>query len=182
MMRGLAAGLVALALAVPVLAAEEPAGYRMDHYRDPVPETLSGATVVDTDAAIRMWRDGKTVFVDVFPAPPAAREPAQGHDLSPAAPRLNSRGLCGCRMSASAPCIHRYRHISRTGLAAATDGDRDRPVLFFCLMDCWMSWNAAKRALEMGYTNVVWFPDGTDGWEFEDQSLEEVQPFDAPAQ
>jgi rhodanese-related sulfurtransferase len=27
-----------------------------------------------------------------------------------------------------------------------------------------MSWNAAKRALALGYTNVVWYPDGTDGW------------------
>ena len=28
-----------------------------------------------------------------------------------------------------------------------------------------MSWNAAKRALALGYGNVAWFPDGTDAWE-----------------
>ena len=27
-----------------------------------------------------------------------------------------------------------------------------------------MSWNAAKRALSWGYSNVAWYPDGTDGW------------------
>ena len=27
-----------------------------------------------------------------------------------------------------------------------------------------MSWNAAKRVLSMGYANVAWYPDGTDGW------------------
>ncbi len=27
-----------------------------------------------------------------------------------------------------------------------------------------MSWNAAKRALALGYQNVAWYPDGTDGW------------------
>ena len=38
-------------------------------------------------------------------------------------------------------------------------------IVIYCLRDCWMSWNAAKRAMTMGYRNVVWYPDGTDGWE-----------------
>jgi PQQ-dependent catabolism-associated CXXCW motif protein len=37
--------------------------------------------------------------------------------------------------------------------------------VFFCLKDCWMSWNAAKRALSLGYRNVMWFSEGTDGWQ-----------------
>jgi rhodanese-related sulfurtransferase len=28
-----------------------------------------------------------------------------------------------------------------------------------------MSWNAAKRALALGYTHVMWFSEGTDGWQ-----------------
>jgi PQQ-dependent catabolism-associated CXXCW motif protein len=32
------------------------------------------------------------------------------------------------------------------------------------MADCWMSWNAAKRALELGHKAVVWYPEGTDGW------------------
>jgi rhodanese-related sulfurtransferase len=28
-----------------------------------------------------------------------------------------------------------------------------------------MSWNAAKQALSYGYTNVAWYPEGTDGWQ-----------------
>ena len=28
-----------------------------------------------------------------------------------------------------------------------------------------MSWNAAKRAVEARYTNVMWLRDGTDGWQ-----------------
>jgi PQQ-dependent catabolism-associated CXXCW motif protein len=50
------------------------------------------------------------------------------------------------------------------GLDKATNGDRGRMLVLYCLADCWMSWNAAKRALALGYTNVVWYPDGTDGW------------------
>jgi len=27
-----------------------------------------------------------------------------------------------------------------------------------------MSGNAAKRALELGHADVVWYPEGADGW------------------
>jgi PQQ-dependent catabolism-associated CXXCW motif protein len=50
------------------------------------------------------------------------------------------------------------------GLDKATDGDHARMLVFYCLADCWMSWNAAKRALELGYSDVAWYPEGTDGW------------------
>ena len=51
----------------------------------------------------------------------------------------------------------------RRGLDKALDG-RQRPLVFYCLKDCWMSWNAAKRALALGYSNVAWYPEGSDGW------------------
>ena len=51
-------------------------------------------------------------------------------------------------------------------------------LLFFCLADCWMSWNAAKRAQEYGYTSVLWYPEGTDGWRFEDWPVEKVERFE----
>ncbi|MEM7239896.1 MAG: PQQ-dependent catabolism-associated CXXCW motif protein, partial [Pseudomonadota bacterium] len=50
--------------------------------------------------------------------------------------------------------------------------------LVFCLAGCWMSWNAAKRALEYGYTDVYWYPDGTDGWDFSGYELEEAERAD----
>jgi rhodanese-related sulfurtransferase len=39
-----------------------------------------------------------------------------------------------------------------------------------------MSWNAARRAVEWGYSNVVWFPGGTDAWEAAKLPLEERRP------
>ncbi len=54
------------------------------------------------------------------------------------------------------------------------------PVLFFCLAECWMSWNAAKRALEYGYSNVFWYPEGTDGWRFEEWPTQKVDRFVEP--
>ena len=63
----------------------------------------------------------------------------------------------------------------RTRLERLTKGKRDAPLVFFCLRDCWMSWNAAKRAVEAGYTNVMWFRDGTDGWQELGYPLVDVQ-------
>jgi rhodanese-related sulfurtransferase len=45
-----------------------------------------------------------------------------------------------------------------------------------------MSWNAAKRALALGYKNVAWYPDGTDGWEAAGLPLQEAKPEPASVQ
>jgi PQQ-dependent catabolism-associated CXXCW motif protein len=50
-------------------------------------------------------------------------------------------------------------------LARLSAGNRDAPLVFYCLRDCWMSWNAGKRALALGYRQVLWFADGSDGWQ-----------------
>jgi rhodanese-related sulfurtransferase len=39
-----------------------------------------------------------------------------------------------------------------------------------------MSWNAAKRAIGLGYRNVIWYPDGTDGWAAAGLPLERREP------
>lgn len=51
------------------------------------------------------------------------------------------------------------------GLARATKGDRSAPVVIFCRSDCWMSWNAARRAVALGYAGVHWFPGGIEEWQ-----------------
>src|SRR5262249_48316346 len=68
----------------------------------------------------------------------------------------------------------------RAGLERATGSDRNRLVVIYCLRDCWMSWNAAKRALALGYRNVAWYPDGTDGWQEAELPLESATPVPRP--
>jgi PQQ-dependent catabolism-associated CXXCW motif protein len=52
----------------------------------------------------------------------------------------------------------------RQRLGEATGNDLDRPVVVYCHERCWLSWNAAKRAIRYGYRHVYWFPDGIEGW------------------
>lgn len=151
----------------------EPDDYRMDHYRAPVPETLRGGTVVDSEEAHELWQSGEVAFIDVLPRPPKPKNLPEG-TIWREKPRHSIPGaiwLPNVGYGALADITHDY---FRRGLEKATGGDPDHPVLIFCLEECWMSWNAAKRALEYGYTNVYWLPEGTDGWTFFDFPTEEI--------
>jgi PQQ-dependent catabolism-associated CXXCW motif protein len=63
------------------------------------------------------------------------------------------------------------------GLERNGAADRKQPILFYCMTNCWMSWNAAKRALEWGYKSVLWYPAGADGWAKAGLPLEDKAPF-----
>jgi rhodanese-related sulfurtransferase len=39
-----------------------------------------------------------------------------------------------------------------------------------------MSWNAAKRAMSLGYSDVAWYPEGADGWAKVGHPLEPREP------
>jgi len=53
----------------------------------------------------------------------------------------------------------------RTTLDQLTHGDKKRRVVLYCHPRCWLSWNAAKRAVSFGYLRVYWYPDGIEGWQ-----------------
>ena len=152
----------------------EPDDYRMDHYRAPVPETLAGGTVVGPEEAHELWQSGEVAFIDVLPRPPKPKNLPEG-TIWREKPRHSIPGsiwLPNVGYGALAEITHDY---FRRGLEKATDGDPEHPILIFCLEECWMSWNAAKRAMEYGYARVYWLPEGTDGWAFFDYPTEVIE-------
>ncbi len=51
--------------------------------------------------------------------------------------------------------------------AQHTQGRKDTALIFYCLSrECWMSYNAALRAIHAGYKNVLWYRGGLDAWNF----------------
>jgi len=51
-------------------------------------------------------------------------------------------------------------------LAKATGGDKTRPLLFYCAsVECYMSYNAAIRAVRLGYSRIYWMRAGLQGWQ-----------------
>jgi len=173
-----AAAVAAPLFALPASAEEpppEPEGYRLEKYHAPTPETLKGATVLDTARAFDVWSTKEAVFVD------ALAHPARPADLPKEAewrepPRRDIPGsiwLPGTGFGALTPAVARY---FENALARATQGDKAKPLVFYCRTFCWASWNAGKRALALGYTKVSWYPLGADGWEKAGHPLEERQP------
>jgi PQQ-dependent catabolism-associated CXXCW motif protein len=50
-------------------------------------------------------------------------------------------------------------------LAALTDGDHSRTLVFYCASPlCWLSYNASLRAVRLGYRDVRWYRGGIDAW------------------
>ena len=46
-----------------------------------------------------------------------------------------------------------------------TRGNRNVALVFFCASThCWMSYNAALRAIDLGYRNVLWYRGGLEAW------------------
>jgi PQQ-dependent catabolism-associated CXXCW motif protein len=167
---------VLLAFSVTAVAqgVRAPEGYRMENYRAPVPDDLPGAVVLTTEEAHALWQGGE-VFVDVLPRPPKPANLPAG-TIWREKPRPSIPGatwLPNVGYGAIADVTEAY---FKAGLAKATGGDTAKPLVIFCLADCWMSWNAAKRALAFGYTSVHWLPEGTDGWAAAGYPLEIVEP------
>lgn len=145
-------------------AVPEPEGYRTDDYRTPVPKTLTGARVKGADEAEVLLKEGKAVFIDVFPrAPKPPNLPAGTVWRDPT--HMTIEGAHWLPNVGYGVLSADFEVYFNSRLATLTGGDKAKPVVFFCLKNCWMSWNAGKRALSWGYTNVIWFSEGTDAWQ-----------------
>lgn len=168
---------ILVALMATAAAAEtvpEPDGYRGEPYRSPVPATLQGAEVIDIDRAIALHDQG-AAFFDVLPRKTRPEGLPEGtiwnepvHDTIPGALWLWDTGY-----QALAPAEEARL---RDGLTRAQAEDPDRPLVLFCRTDCWMSWNAARRAVEWGFDPVLWFPGGTDAWAAAGQPMVTAEP------
>jgi PQQ-dependent catabolism-associated CXXCW motif protein len=57
-------------------------------------------------------------------------------------------------------------------------GDKKRPLVFFCVdSQCWLSYNAALRAIAAGYSNVMWYRGGVAAWREAGLGLATSEPF-----
>jgi quinoprotein dehydrogenase-associated probable ABC transporter substrate-binding protein/PQQ-dependent catabolism-associated CXXCW motif protein len=168
----------------PILPAEqkqgslvpEPEGYRMAEFRAPVPATLAGAEVLSTQALKALVEARQPLLIDVMPAP---RKPKDtGLWLPPK--RDNLPGSHWLANTGYGELSAEFAGFFEQELARLTEGDASRQLIFYCEADCWMSWNAAKRALSLGYDNVAWYPEGSDGWKAAGLPLESAEPVAMP--
>lgn len=132
---------------------------RAQGYGAPTPTTIPGAKVITTQALMEM-RAGKTK--------PALFVAYNAQSVIPGAIVVDGAGeerLLG-------PDLERFTSL----LARETQGDKTRPVIFYCHgAKCWLSYNASLHAREAGYTNVFWYRGGRDAWKAAGKKLQKLK-------
>ena len=165
--------LAAILSASVAAAVPEPAGFKTEDYRSPVPDTVAGATVVHAQDIQALQQRG-AVLIDVLPAP--RRPPSMRPDMPWLPP--SRRDLPGSLWwpdigrGELSPALEARLHDRLNQVATAHPGAL---IVFYCMADCWLSWNAAKRAAGYGFT-AGWFPDGADGWEKAGRPMQDATP------
>jgi PQQ-dependent catabolism-associated CXXCW motif protein len=147
----------------------------MDNYRAPTPSILTGGTVLDTAGVQSLMSEPGTILIDVVPQQKKPDNLPANTLWIPKA-RRNIPGsvwLPDVGRGALNETVERYY---QENLQRLTGGDRGRKLVIYCLADCWMSWNAAKRAIGYGYNSVYWYPGGTDHWTAAGLPTEDSQP------
>jgi PQQ-dependent catabolism-associated CXXCW motif protein len=150
----------------------EPDGVWTGPMLSATPETLKGATVLDISALDALMAKGPLIL-DVGPVD---QKPADFpkdalwlpiHRSIPGAVWMPGAGL--------APLDPGREEAFYARMEELTKGDKATPIVAFCHPDCWGSWNAAKRLVLRGYTQVHWFPEGIEGWQSVHETAE-VKP------
>ena len=166
-MRRVAAGLFAILFGIAPVYADPsvpiPETYRMEDYRAPVPDTLPGANVLHVPDMQVLVAQQDAILIDVLPAPRRPPGMRQGMPWLPV-PHLSLPGSLWWPEIGRGAIPDSMVARVRQRLAELTQDNPTRMIVFFCLADCWMSWNAARRAGQMGF-RAAWFPEGVDGWQ-----------------
>ncbi len=116
----------------------------------PTPLTLPGGHVITT-AEMKQAMGTNIVFVDVWQQ--------QAHPSIPGAVPMPGAGNPGSFNDDTQQRLW-------TALAQATNRQPDRPIVFFCTGSrCWESYNAALRAVNMGFKMVLWYRGGLAAWQ-----------------
>lgn len=129
----------------------------------PTPLTIpSGKRITTDELRALIERDRQILLVDVLANPHPAT--LNGAVYIPAA------GMPGTFND-------RYQEASRSALASATNGDRARPIVFFCAgTSCWESYNATLRAAALGYSSLYWYRGGLFSWQQANLPMQALPP------
>jgi PQQ-dependent catabolism-associated CXXCW motif protein len=122
-----------------------------DPMHAPTPTKIPGAQVITTEAlhAFHQREPGTFLIFDVLG---------------------DSKGLPGAQNALPAGRSGSFTDDTQREfvkyLQQVTQGKKDLPLVFYCQsVYCWMSYNAALRAVQLGYTQVFWYRGGIEAWQ-----------------
>jgi PQQ-dependent catabolism-associated CXXCW motif protein len=124
---------------------------RQPPYHAPTPLTIPGAQVVHTrELQAILAGASPTVLIDVLSE--------EGHVTLAGAVWISGAGRGTNFMDPVQSALTQL-------LAKLSGGDKSRGLVFICASSqCWLSYNAALRAVAAGYANVYWYRGGIEAW------------------
>ncbi len=152
-------------------------GYRIKSYRRATPEVAPAGQRLDTAGLQRLISERSPILIDVQAITLRPETAEFGFTWLPSAPRYHIPGstwLPNVGYGELKPLMFDYLVQN---LERLSGGDKSRPMVFYCVLDCWMSWNVVRRAADLGYSNLYWYPEGSDGWRDAGLELVEATPY-----
>lgn len=156
-------------------ATPEPQGFWMGAMHGETPATLAGGQVIHTKELTALLSGGGIALVDVSEPPNRPANLAPDAIWTPA-PHRNIAGSVWIPGVGAGQLSDSLNSFFLERLEKLTNDDPGYLIVFYCHPKCWGSWNAAKRAINFGYRNVYWYPDGIEGWQDAGQPLATAQP------
>lgn len=116
----------------------------------PTPVKIPGGRVTTTDELAAAMRQGQQ--------PPLVFHVLGGQEALPNAQYAAPASAPGNFNDETQRAFSQY-------LGQVTRGQKNQALVFYCAStQCWMSYNAALRAINSGYSNVLWYRGGIEAW------------------
>jgi PQQ-dependent catabolism-associated CXXCW motif protein len=140
-----------------------PRGLHSGAMHGPTPASIPGGRLITTPALVALLRQAageggaKPLVLDVLGGPealPGAQYAVPAHQ--------------------SGSFDDRTQREFGQYLQQATQGRPNTPLVFYCAStQCWMSYNAALRAIALGYRQVLWYRGGLQAWKQAGQPVQQ---------
>lgn len=123
---------------------------RQDQFHAHTPTSVPGAQLVTTANLLQAMNSGmQMVVIDVL---------GSGYGLPNA--------YVAAPLSSPGSFDDRTQQQGSQWLNQITGSNRNMPIVIYCSDPmCWLSYNAALRAVAAGFTNVYWYRGGIQAWE-----------------
>jgi len=124
---------------------------RRPPYTAPTPTRIPGGNVLTTMALNQMLKsEARLWLIDVASG--------DGHQSVAGAHWIPGAGH-------GTHFLDPLQSLMKERLAQLSGGDLSSPLVFFCVnAQCWLSYNAALRAIALGYSRVFWYRGGIEAW------------------
>lgn len=132
-----------------------------DQMHGPTPTQIPGGQLISTEALYKaMQQQGNKIIVfDVL----------GGLEILPGAQNAIGAANGGSFNDQTQQAFGSY-------LNKITNGNKSLPLVFYCQgVQCWMSYNAALRAINLGYSQVKWYRGGMDAWKAAELATNSMQ-------